>query len=670
MAYADDWKNLPLESVIGFNGSVPNGLQYTPCGEWICYPLGSIVIIRRIKDSLVLKNGLHSEGFAFLDGGNNQKVSCLTVSKNGKYVVSGHTTEDTTHTNAHAIVWNLPKAMQNCTSGMPSAGGCAIHYLHQHKGKIQAVDLNCQCTHLITLGGQDDNDIVLWNVETGEKICGSPASNDSANCVRWLNCRNDRFVTCGVFHLRVWQVCYDTPRLHAVNVNMGSMRRIMQCLDVSHDDSHAYAGSTTGEVLKFRIDRDDIKPYNEPDKKRAYLQAYNQERFSKGVKSVACIVNPATGNTNVIAGAGDGVIQILNPKLEFIQTHRAELSGAVTSISLLTKKNGFCAGTGLSQRYFVDFSSFTPELCGTCHFGEIYDIKFPKNCSDLFITASVEDIRVWNIHRKQELIRIRVPTNICNAIDINASGSTIVSGWSDGKIRAFLPESGKLRFLIPDAHSENVTALTICDDTDIQKDQMSSHETDWRIVSGGKDGRVRVWKVAPSHQKMLFSMKEHRGPINAVKTDAAGKRVVSASADGSCIVWDIMKGIRVLALYESTIFTDVVFHPDESQYLSCSANCKINYWDAYDGSAIRVIGGGDEKMTCLDIQPEGKLFVSGSADKLVKLWTYDGGIIIGMGQGHSGEINKVVISPDQKRLVSVGNEGEIFIWDMSNFAAF
>ena len=38
-------------------------------------------------------------------------------------------------------------------------------------------------------------------------------------------------------------------------------------------------------------------------------------------------------------------------------------------------------------------------------------------------------------------------------------GKSIVSGWSDGKIRAFLPQSGDLLYVINDAHNHGVTAV-------------------------------------------------------------------------------------------------------------------------------------------------------------------------------------------------------------------
>ena len=81
----------------------------------------------------------------------------------------------------------------------------------------------------------------------------------------------------------------------------------------------------------------------------------------------------------------------------------------------------------------------------------------------------------------------------------------------------------------------------------------------------------------------------------------------------------------------------------------------------------------------------GDVFVTGSSDKLIKVWKYNEGAVthIGnivynyrrnfkflylIGRGHSGEINRVMIASDGKHLVSVSADGAIIRWKMPPIA--
>ena len=94
----------------------------------------------------------------------------------------------------------------------------------------------------------------------------------------------------------------------------------------------------------------------------------------------------------------------------------------------------------------------------------------------------------------------RVPHQSCNLAQDNTllsvlqNGASIVSGWSDGRIRAFGPQSGKLLFTIHDAHHGAVTAIAGTADSA-------------RILSGGEEGAVRVWRVSKESRQMEASMK-------------------------------------------------------------------------------------------------------------------------------------------------------------------
>ncbi|RLO11845.1 hypothetical protein DYB28_013457, partial [Aphanomyces astaci] len=224
-------------------------------------------------------------------------------------------------------------------------------------------------------------------------------------------------------------------------------------------------------------------------------------------------------------------------------------------------------------------------------------------------------------------------------------------------VRAFYPESGKLKFVIQDAHNESVTAIAVCHDTD--------HEREWRLITGGKDGRVRVWRITPSRQTMEASMKEHRGPVNSIQVVRDNSSCVSASSDGSCISWNLDNFTRVQAMFASTVFRRILYHPDESQMLTCGSDRRVTYYDSYDGEAIRILEeAADGEMLALDIERSGNIFVTGGRDSTLKVWHYDNGEPIGVGKGHSEAINAVKISPERKHIVTVGSEGAIMIWEM------
>lgn len=53
---------------------------------------------------------------------------------------------------------------------------------------------------------------------------------------------------------------------------------------------------------------------------------------------------------------------------------------------------------------------------------------------------------------------------------------------------------------------------------------------------------------------MEASLKEHRGRVDEVRINKNDTQAVSASYDGSCIIWDIVGHTRIMCLFESTMF--------------------------------------------------------------------------------------------------------------------
>ena len=69
---------------------------------------------------------------------------------------------------------------------------------------------------------------------------------------------------------------------------------------------------------------------------------------------------------------------------------------------------------------------------------------------------------------------------------------------------------------------------------------------------------------------------EHKGAVNSIKVKASnGEECVSASSDGSCIIWDLSTFRRRSSLFANTLFKAVLYHPDESQLVTAGLLCML-----------------------------------------------------------------------------------------------
>jgi hypothetical protein len=107
------------------------------------------------------------------------------------------------------------------------------------------------------------------------------------------------------------------------------------------------------------------------------------------------------------------------------------VAGGVTSISFTkdtVRGGGFCCYVGTSQcnGYYVKFEGgkLSSELFQSCHFDRINDIAFPQGYSEVFATCGTTDIRVWQMNKTRELLRITVPNLICNCVAFMPDGGS------------------------------------------------------------------------------------------------------------------------------------------------------------------------------------------------------------------------------------------------------
>ena len=136
---------------------------------------------------------------------------------------------------APVIVWDFYAALDGAES--------RIYTLDLHKVLIQDLSFSHDDQFLASLGGRDDNNLVIWDLETGTAICGSPASTDSTLCVRWLKKSSHTLVTGGFYNLRLWQFDASARKIRPHDCVLGPIRRVICSICISEEDDFAFCGT-------------------------------------------------------------------------------------------------------------------------------------------------------------------------------------------------------------------------------------------------------------------------------------------------------------------------------------------------------------------------------------------------------------------------------------------
>lgn len=155
--------------------------------------------------------------------------------------------------------------------------------------------------------------------------------------------------------------------------------------------------------------------------------------------------------------------------------------------------------------------------------------------------------------------------------------------------------------------------------------------------------------------------------INGVEFSPDGKRIVTASDDGTARVWDTATGVLRLTLRGHTNWLwQASFSPDGTRIVTASRDLTARIWDAKTGAPIRTLTGHLASVLDARYLKSGKEIATASADKTVKIWDAETGEVLRTFQGHNARVNGLAVSADGRRIASVDTAGAVRIWNAAN----
>jgi eukaryotic-like serine/threonine-protein kinase len=270
-------------------------------------------------------------------------------------------------------------------------------------------------------------------------------------------------------------------------------------------------------------------------------------------------------------------------------------------------------------------------------------------------------VKIWDTATGKEMFPVMGHRKTVHAVAFHPSGKTFGTASIDNIVSIWDCGSGEELYRIAGAAG---TLHSIA----------FSRDGKWLAVAGNDDSIVLCDAADGKERKRFpaFDQKSpmnggHRNTVNGVAFSPDGKRLASASADKTVIVWNVAEGKqeRKLEGHSGRVY-DVAFSPDGKLLASSDdSSSTIIVWSPETGKEIRRHSEHTLPITGIAFSPDGRQLVSAGADATVRIRDIGSDKEPNVLYGTGGPVYGGSFSSDGARLVLSGSDGSTQVWDLT-----
>eukprot|EP01001_Neometanema_parovale_P009820 NODE_605_length_2257_cov_149.870197_g575_i0.p1 GENE.NODE_605_length_2257_cov_149.870197_g575_i0~~NODE_605_length_2257_cov_149.870197_g575_i0.p1 ORF type:complete len:662 (-),score=116.64 NODE_605_length_2257_cov_149.870197_g575_i0:169-2154(-) len=632
-----------LEHAMGYNGRYPKTLEFHPAREAdiAVLPIGKLLLLSDLNDP-------HKQSIL---RGHDSEITCVAVSKSGRFICSGQAATRSKEACSPAVVWLTNKQE-------------IFFRLDAHKGGIIACAFSHDDRWVCTTG--QDGRVCVWDMDSGQLAGGSKGitghAQGTTSVAKWvvwssaenLNTRRPRYNLVLGYEQEVHKCAWEfdikamafalTQTPCHVSPSGGGLRRLYNCGYVSDDGNYCYAGTSSGECVVYNLQT-----------------GLYRTAIPTCPNVLSCI---AIAADIVIIGGADGSLKsIIGQEKQWRDHKSVRLVGGITNMALSADKEEILVGTNSGMIYRVLAQDLTYTLVKQSHTGSVKRIAFPALRSDIF--ASISDdgtVRQWDLSYYTLTCGFSVPAIQPTCLSYLPQDTGLVVGWTDGSLRGLDMSSATATVLwhTPNAHRGPVADVVVATDF---------------MCSAGEDAIVRVW--SHTTQERLYQIEEHRKPITGIVVDVTTDAIIhTVSRDKHVFTYDLFQS------HTNKLAKRLTYHLDEKgtgltgvtqrrnnerELIVCTADNRVLVYDIdYFQPTCQLVNPTGARVNTVCVSPSGNFLACGTSDGSLQLYdlTVQQPRILGQVQCHSNDILSVKWSPDERQLVTAGNDSAMCIWNV------
>jgi WD40 repeat protein/tRNA A-37 threonylcarbamoyl transferase component Bud32 len=266
------------------------------------------------------------------------------------------------------------------------------------------------------------------------------------------------------------------------------------------------------------------------------------------------------------------------------------------------------------------------------------------------VIAFSKNATMWDVDSGRSRGELPHPDGVTVAA-FSADGSRVATGDEAGMVRIWDPVKREL-IATCERHAGEVR------DIKFARDGRTT-------VSGGNDGEVRICDAesGATRSRLLG----HSYPVTTIDISGDGTAIISASSDGKARLWNARTGLlrQVLEGHRQTVST-ARFSPDDRYILTLGHDGTARIWDR-DGAALGSLQGHGGPIYAGDWDGDGRHVITTSSDGAIRRWDPAPAIRTAFRQAHADAIRDLVVSRDDRRIFTVGDDGRAVLIDRRSF---
>ena len=523
----------------------------------------------------------------------------------------------------------------------------------------------------ILSAGHEDGRVVLWDVETGERVETLRHGNRSVTCVVFSP-DGTRLAAGSWFQvIKVWDL-ESMREVGTWEVQRTSNILWLLSVDFSPDGRRLASGFQDGAVRLWDVS--------------TRTEVANLEGHTDRITSVSFSPDGAL----VASGSGDRTVRLWDVSA---QTEVATLrghGGSVRSVSF--SPDGAALASGSSDRTVRLWDVATEGLISVFeeHKDAVHSVTFSLDDATLVSGAADGTVLLRNLETGNAAGLLGHLA--LSSAALSRDGVTVVSGHTDGKLRLWDADT-RARIATLDGHSARVSSVSFSSDGAL-------------LASGSWDRTVRLWDVKVHEPS--GTLDGHSSGVTSVSFSPVGSLLAAGTWDGTVQLWDVVTQEKIEALnaHDSNV-SSVSFAPAGAYFATGSLDKTVKIWDVRTRNLIETLERHDSLIEALSFSPDGEILASGSY-RTIKLWetgTWEpigvleggrtaafsfsrDGRILASGtrhsvilwdvetqeqitnlSGHTGLVHSLAFSDDGGVLASGASDGTVLLWDISRYIA-